>query len=122
MVQQQTPPHQWQYPQTDARVTTTQADHGNLWNAAVVGAGGVSAGVLVPRDIQSGAVFGNASAATTISLRLSANGSAYFTVAQATVGAAGDFAFTNLQLPGGVQLLLQSSGAATITATALVKT
>ncbi|WP_251559185.1 hypothetical protein [Paenibacillus pasadenensis] len=89
--------------------------HANAWNASAVAASGVSNAI----DFQSQktiSCFGNASAATTITAQVSANGTNYYnTTFQQTLSGAGDFHFTFDT--GARYVRLISSGAATITAT-----
>lgn len=92
---------------------------GSAWNAAAVAAGGVSATVdtLGLKEI---AIYGQVSAATNVSVNVSADGAAFFpSTQQASLTAAGNFYldFTT----GARYLQLVSSAAATITATISAK-
>lgn len=96
----------------------TGGGQANLWNAAVTGAGGNSTAVGFASQ-HFAAVFGHVSAATTISLQYSADDINFYTVAQSVLTGAGDFAFTNLIIPAGIVIRLQSSASVTATATVL---
>lgn len=94
---------------------------GNLWAAAVVGANGLSAAVDMVGTIAL-SVFGNVSAATTILLKFSADNVNFYNVAQTVISAGGagvgDFGFIDIDM-GARYVQLQSTAAATITATAM---
>ena len=89
--------------------------HANAWSAAAVGAGGTSASL----DTQSMGVvsaFGNASAATTITVQVSQNNTNWYdTPHTQALAASGDFAISATL--GARYIRLKSSAAATITAT-----
>jgi len=93
--------------------------NGNAWLAVAVAAAGVSATVdtLGNPNIS---VYGSASAATTISVSVSADGATWWpSTQQAALGAAGDF-YLNFT-SGARYIQLVSSAAATITATISAK-
>lgn len=96
-------------------VVPSVGTHANAWNAAAVLANGVSASLAVTSQrVVSG--FGNASAATTITLQVSQNGTTFYdTPVTQTLSAAGDFHVTTNT--GAAHARLKSSAAATITAT-----
>jgi hypothetical protein len=88
--------------------------HANAWNAAAVGAGGTSASV----DCQNTpfvSAFGNASAATTITVQYSQNDVDYYDGPNQVLGGAGNFRID--ATVGARYVRLKSSAAATITAT-----
>lgn len=88
--------------------------HANAWNAAAVLAAGTSTSV----DCQyasSISIFGNASAATTITVQYSQDNTNFYDDTIDTISANGNFAF-NLTA-GARYVRLKSSAAATITAT-----
>ncbi|MDE2127973.1 MAG: hypothetical protein KGJ62_15435 [Armatimonadetes bacterium] len=103
---------------TYAQQRASVGSQGNLWNAAVVGAGGTSALVNVINGQPLVSIFGNASSATTITIYFSAD-LVHFYNTGTTIAANGDFALT-LQT-GAFYLRLVSSSACTITATATGK-
>lgn len=87
----------------------------NAWNADVVAANGVSNALAVPSQPKI-SVFGNASAATTISAQFSQDNINWYTSGESVVlTAAGNFGFSFDC--GAAYVRLLSSGAATITAT-----
>lgn len=97
------------------RLPTVSGTNANLWNAAAVGINGTStAFVVTPAGKVT--ISGNANAATTIQVQVSADGVNWFVVTQVVLAAAGDFGFM-LEL-GASQVRLRSTAAATITATA----
>lgn len=92
---------------------------GNAWNAVAVAAAGVSA-TIDTGGLANVCVFGSASAATTISVNVSADGSNWYPSNNSqALSAAGDF---YLQFACGAQYIqLSSLDAATITATVAAK-
>ena len=92
---------------------------GNAWNAAAVAAAGVSA-TIDTGGLANVAVFGSASAATTIGVNVSADGANWYPSSNSeALSAAGDF---YLQFACGARYIqLTSSAAATITATVAAK-
>jgi hypothetical protein len=89
--------------------------HGNAWNGVAVAANGVSA-ALDTLGTGTVSAFGNASAATTITVQVSQNNlNWYDTVIAQTLASGGDFALHAAL--GARYVRLRSSGAATITAT-----
>lgn len=97
-----------------------QGTQGNLWNAAVTGAGGNSAVLNLAGTILGGTVFasifGHVSAATTILLQASADNVNFYTVDSITLTAASDFGFTDRTIAASF-IRLQSSASVTATAT-----
>lgn len=88
---------------------------GNGWNAAAVAAGGTST-ALDKGSTSVVSAFGNASAATTITIQVSQNNATWFdTAATQVLAGAGDFHITLTTAARYVRL--KSSGAATITGT-----
>jgi hypothetical protein len=89
--------------------------HGNAWNAVAVAAGGDS--VVIDTQYQPNiSVFGNASAATTITAYVSQDGTNFYKTAnEVALSAAGNFHFSFIT--GARYVRLKSSAAATITAT-----
>lgn len=92
----------------------TVGSHANAWNAAAVGAAGTSAAVDVSRTPFVSA-FGNASAATTVTLQYSMDGVNFYDGPAQTLGAAGNFRIDATCAAAWVRL--KSSAAATITGT-----
>jgi len=99
-------------------VTTTPpviGTHGNAWNAAAVGAGGNSASI----DTQYTpfvSIFGNADAATTITIQYSQDNANFYNGPTLAIPALGSDFASDITV-GARYVRLQSSGAATITAT-----
>jgi len=99
-------------------VTTTppvSGTHGNAWNAAAVGAGGTSASI----DTQYTpfvSIFGNADAATTITIQYSQDNANFYNGPTLAIPALGSDFASDITV-GARYVRLQSSGAATITAT-----
>ena len=93
----------------------TVGSHANAWNATAVAAGGTSA-ALDTQSTGTVSAFGNANAATTITLQVSQNNTNWYDTShtQALAGS-GDFALT--ATIGARYVRLKSSAAATITAT-----
>ena len=92
--------------------------HGNAWNAASVGSNGTSA-VLDTWSCPYVSAFGNASAATTLTLQFSMDGTNFYAGPSVTLSGAGDF---HLDATAAARYLrLQSSSAATLTATLAAK-
>lgn len=88
--------------------------HANAWSAVAVSAGGEST-VIDMQFSPNVSAFGSSSAATTIELRVSQNGTNFYTVSATTLAGAGDFGFN---IPIGARYArLRSGSAATITAT-----
>jgi hypothetical protein len=101
----------------------TQGDgigaNGNAWSAAAVAAAGVSA-TIDTGGLAQVSVYGSVSAATNISVNVSADGSTWWpSTQQAALTAAGDF-YLNFAT-GARYLQLVSSAAATVTATISAK-
>jgi hypothetical protein len=97
--------------------------HANAWNNVSVGAGGASASIDT-QYAQSVTIFGNASAATDISIEVSMDNTNFYSndngnVQDISLTGAGDF-MMNLAV-GARYIRLRSSGAATITATIAAK-
>lgn len=92
---------------------------GNAWNAAAVGAAGVSAAIDT-KDRANVSAFGSVDAATTITVQVSEdNVTFYDTGSTSVLVGAGDF---HISLNTGAKYArLKSSGAATITATIAAK-
>ncbi len=88
--------------------------HANAWSAAAVGIDGTST-ALDAQYTPFVSAFGNASAATTITLQYSQNGVNYYDGPNQALGAAGDFRID--ATVGARYARLKSSAAATITAT-----
>lgn len=89
-------------------------NHANAWNAVAVGVGGTSAEI----DVQHAAfisAFGNASAATTITLQYSQDKTNWYDGPNQVLSAAGDFRID--ATTGARYVRLKSSAAATITGT-----
>lgn len=107
---------------SDQIVPTTRTKvgaQGNAWNAAAVLAAGVSTAVDTG-SLHRVAAFGNADAATTITVQVSENNVTFYdTTTTAVLGGASDFhvAFDT----AARYVRLKSSGAATITATIAAK-
>lgn len=92
---------------------------GNAWNAAVVGVAGTSAAIDT-KSAPNVSAFGNASAATTISIQVSQdNANFYDTTTNVVLGGAGNFHIAGAF--GAKYIRLKSSLAATITATIAAK-
>lgn len=88
--------------------------HGNAWNAAAVAAAGTSAAVDTGSAVHL-SVFGNADAATDITLQWSEDNVNFYGTEKISLAAAGDFV---MHLTSGAKYLrLSSSAAANITAT-----
>jgi hypothetical protein len=103
------------YTSAGAGIGTT----GNAWDAVAVAASGVSA-TIDTMGLKQIAVYGSVSAATNISVNVSADGAAFFpSDQQAALTAAGDF-YLNFAT-GARYLQLVSSAAATVTATISAK-
>jgi len=93
--------------------------NGNAWNAAAVAAAGVSVTVDTLGDPNI-SIYGSVSAATTVSVNVSADGATWWpSTQQAVLAAAGDF-YLNFT-SGARYIQLVSSAAATITATVSAK-
>lgn len=101
------------------KVEWTGGAQANAWNAVAVAAGGASA-VLDTWHLPFVTAFGNASAATTITLQVSQDNVNWYNsqVAQ-TLSAAGNFCLITEM--GARYVRLTSSAAATITATITAK-
>ncbi len=91
---------------------------GNAWNAAAVASGGTSA-VVDTWSCPYVSAFGNAGAATTLTLRYSLDGSNFYAGPSVTLSGAGDFHIDATTAARYLQLL--SSSAATLTATIAAK-
>lgn len=83
------------------------------WSGASVGINGQSAGVQI-FNAKWVSIFGNVSAATTITVMYSADGANWYGGQSTTLGGAGNFHFD--LVCGAEWIALQSSAAATITA------
>ena len=92
--------------------------HGNAWNAASVGANGTSA-VLDTWSCPYVSAFGNAGAATTLTLQYSMDGTHFYAGPSVTLSGSGDFRIDAASAARYLRLL--SSAAATITATLAAK-
>ncbi len=88
--------------------------HANAWDAVAVAANGTSASLDVT-NAPFVSAFGNASAATTITLQYSQDGTNWYDGPTVTLGAAGNFRID--ATVGATNVRLKSSAAATITAT-----
>jgi hypothetical protein len=91
---------------------------GNAWSAATVAANGTSA-VVDTWSCPYVSAFGNASAATTLTLQYSADGSSFYDGPTVTLSGAGDFHLDATTAARYLRLL--SSSAATLTATIAAK-
>jgi hypothetical protein len=91
---------------------------GNAWNAASVGSNGTS-GVEDTWSCPFVSAFGNANAATTLTLEYSMDGSTFYAGPSTTLSGAGDFHIDATTAARYLRLL--SSAAATITATLAAK-
>jgi hypothetical protein len=91
---------------------------GNAWNAASVGTNGTSA-VLDTWSCPFVSAFGNASAATTLTLQYSMDGTDFYAGPSVTLSGAGNFYINSTTAARYLRLL--SSAAATITATLAAK-
>ena len=92
--------------------------HGNAWNAASVGSNGTSA-VLDAWSCPYISAFGNAGAATTLTLQYSMDGTLFYAGPSVTLSGAGDYHIDATTAARYLRLL--SSAAATITATLAAK-
>jgi hypothetical protein len=92
--------------------------HGNAWSAAAVGSNGTSA-VLDTWSCPYVSAFGNAGAATTLTLQYSMDGANFFNGPSTTLAGASDFHVDATAAARYVRLL--SSAAAAITATLAAK-
>ncbi len=91
---------------------------GNAWSAAAVGANGTSA-VVDAWSCPYVSAFGNAGAATTLTLQYSLDGTNFYAGPSVTLAGAGDFHIDATTAARYLRLL--SSAAATITATIAAK-
>jgi len=91
---------------------------GNAWNAASVGTNGTSA-VIDTWSCPFVSAFGNAGAATTITLQYSMDGASFYTGPSTTLSGSSDFHIDATTAARYLRLL--SSAAATITATIAAK-
>jgi len=92
--------------------------HGNAWDAAAVAANGTSA-VLDTWSCPYVSAFGNAGAATTLTLQYSLDGSNFYAGPSVNLSGASDFHIDATTAARYLRLL--SSSAATITATLAAK-
>ena len=91
-----------------------KGSHGNAWNAVATGVNGVSTALeSVGRPHKS--AFGNVSAATTVTLQFSMNGTNFYDGPQVTTVDAADFVFNVTS--GAAYIRLKSSANVTATAT-----
>lgn len=102
-----------------AEVIAYGAKHANVWNAVAAGAGDASTNHVNLQHYQLLSAFGNANAATTISLQYSQDGTNWYTAATVVLAGAGDFCFDVNCCAKYARL--KTSGAATITATMAAK-
>lgn len=94
--------------------TKTVGTHANAWNAAAVAINGLSAVIDVGQTPFVSA-FGNVSAATTITLQYSQDGTNFYDGPNQVLSAAGDFRID--VTTGAARARLKSSAAVTATAT-----
>ena len=87
--------------------------HANAWNAATTGVGGVSASLAVG-DFPFVSAYGNANAATTITLQYSADNTNFYDGPNVVLAGAGDFRID--AQTGAEYVRLKSSASVTATA------
>ncbi len=92
--------------------------HANAWNNVAVGINGTST-ALVLGDARFVSAFGNSSAAATITLQYSQDGTNFYDGPTQVLAGAGNFRID--AIVGAAQVRLKSSAAATITATIAAK-